>query len=87
VDDARKLAGIFTHGDFARHFEVNAEIGDLPVAGFLTRNPITVAGDRRAAEVLHILEQHRIDDLVVVDDNGGPIGVVDSQDLARCRLI
>jgi arabinose-5-phosphate isomerase len=87
VDDARKLAGIFTHGDFARHFEVNAEIGDLPVAGFLTQNPITVAGDRRAAEVLHILEHHRIDDLVVVDDNGGPIGVVDSQDLARCRLI
>jgi arabinose-5-phosphate isomerase len=87
VDDARKIAGIFTHGDFARHFEVNADIGDLPVAGFLTRNPITVAGDRRAAEVLHILEQHRIDDLVVVDDEGGAIGVVDSQDLARCRLI
>jgi arabinose-5-phosphate isomerase len=37
--------------------------------------------------VLHILEQHRIDDLVVVDDQGVPIGVVDSQDLARCRLI
>lgn len=87
LDDARKLAGIFTHGDFARHFEVNAGIGDLPVAAFLTRNPITVAGDRRASEVLHILEQHRIDDLVVVDDQGVPIGVVDSQDLARCRLI
>ena len=54
---------------------------------FMTRNPITVRGDRLAAEVLHILETHRIDDLVVVDETNTPIGVVDSQDLARFKMI
>jgi arabinose-5-phosphate isomerase len=37
--------------------------------------------------VLHLIEQHRIDDLVVVDDANRPIGVVDSQDLARFKLV
>ncbi len=82
-----RLAGIFTHGDFARHFSATPGIGEAPVEGFLTRNPITVSGDKLAVEVLHILEKHRIDDLVVVDGEGRPIGVVDSQDLARCRLV
>jgi len=87
VDDAGKLAGIFTHGDFARHFQKDPTLGDTPVGQFLTRNPITIRGDRLAAEVLHILETHRIDDLVVVDESNTPIGVVDSQDLARFKLI
>ena len=34
-----------------------------------------------------VLEQHRIDDLVVTDTQGNPLGVVDSQDLARLKLI
>ena len=34
-------------------------------------------------EVLNLLESHRIDDLVVVDDNNAPVGIVDSQDLTR----
>jgi arabinose-5-phosphate isomerase len=87
VDDAGKLAGIFTHGDFARHFQKDPALGDTPVGQFLTRNPITIRGDRLAAEVLHVLETHRIDDLVVVDESNTPIGVVDSQDLARFKLI
>ena len=53
----------------------------------MTRDPITIRGDRLAAEILHLLETHRIDDLVVVDEAGAPVGVVDSQDLARFKLI
>jgi arabinose-5-phosphate isomerase len=87
VDDDGRLVGIFTHGDFARHFQANPVLGELPVEQFLTRNPICVQGDKLAVEVLHILEKHRIDDLVVVDGENRPIGIVDSQDLARFRLV
>ena len=82
-----KLAGIFTHGDFGRHFQTHADLLERPVEEFMTRNPITVRGDKLAVEVLNILERHRINDLVVVDEANAPIGVVDSQDLARFRLI
>jgi arabinose-5-phosphate isomerase len=82
-----RLEGIFTHGDFARHFQTNPGIGEIPVGQFLTRNPITVAAEKLAVEVLHIMQTHRIDDLVVVDSDGRPVGVVDAQDLTRVRLI
>ena len=36
---------------------------------------------------MNLLERHRIDDLVVVDDNKSPVGIVDSQDLTRLKLL
>ncbi len=82
-----QLAGIFTHSDFARYFQLNPAIGDLEVGQFLTRSPITVAEEKLAVEVLHIVEKHRIDDVVVLDARGCPVGIVDSQDLARFRVV
>jgi arabinose-5-phosphate isomerase len=81
------LSGIFTHGDFARHFPDNPGIGTAPVAGFMSFHPITIDGSKLAAEALQILERHRIDDLVVVDENLRPIGIVDSQDLTRLKIL
>jgi len=82
-----KLEGIFTHGDFSRHFPENPDIGPRKVGEFMTRNPISIPGDKLAAEVLQILEQHRIDDLVVVNPENEPIGIVDSQDLTRLKIL
>jgi arabinose-5-phosphate isomerase len=87
VDEAGRLAGIFTHGDFARHFQSTPELGAMPVEGFLTKNPTRVRDDRLAVEVLRILQERRIDDLPVVDAEGRQIGIVDTQDLARFRLV
>ena len=83
----RQLLGIFTHGDFARHFQSDPKVGERLVADLMTLNPVTVHRDRLAVEVLNLLERHRIDDLVVVDDNKAPVGIVDSQDLTRLKLL
>jgi arabinose-5-phosphate isomerase len=85
--EAGALAGVFTHGDFGRHFQTDPALMEKRVGEFMTRNPICVGGDHLAAEVLHILQQHAIDDLVVLDAGNKPIGIVDSQDLARFRLL
>jgi arabinose-5-phosphate isomerase len=87
VDDAGVLAGIFTHGDFGRHFRQHPDLLERAVGDFMTRRPVTIGADKLAVEVLHLIEQHRIDDLPVVDDGNRPLGVVDSQDLARFKLI
>jgi len=81
------LAGVFTHGDFVRAFQKNHAIADLPVSGFMTRNPISIQADKLAAEVLATLEKARIDDLVVLDDHRRPVGLVDTQDLTRLHLL
>ena len=81
------LAGVFTHGDFVRAFQKNHAIADLPVSGFMTRNPISIQADKLAAEVLATLEKARIDDLVVLDEQRRPVGLVDTQDLTRLHLL
>jgi len=86
VDAEGKLAGIFTHGDFGRHFERVPDLLERPVAEFMTRNPITIGSDRLAVEVLRILKTHKIDDIVVVEGER-PVGLVDTQDLAKFRLV
>lgn len=87
VDQRGIMAGIFTHGDFARCYQNVADIGEKQVGNFLTVHPISVDADRLAADVLRILETHRIDEVVVLDESGRPVGLVDSQDLARWRLV
>ncbi len=82
-----ELLGIFTHGDFVRHFQTDPRIGERLVADLMTLNPVVVHRDKMAVEVLNLLERHRIDDLVVVDDHGVPVGIVDSQDLTKLKLL
>jgi len=82
-----QLLGIFTHGDFVRHFQTDPRVGERLVADLMTLNPVVVHEDKLAVEVLNLLERHRIDDLVVVDDRGVPVGIVDSQDLTKLKLL
>lgn len=81
------LAGIFTHGDFARSFRQDPLLGEKPVAQLMTRRPITVQSDALAVEVLKTLGQNRIDDIVVLDAQGKPAGLIDTQDLARLKIV
>jgi len=85
VEADGKLSGVFTHGDLARHYQEQDNLGALPVGKFMTKNPVTVRGDKLAAEALHVLKTHRIDDLIVVDEENRPVGIIDSQDLSRLQ--
>ena len=87
VDSGGGLAGIFTHGDFARSFRIDPLLGNKPVASLMTRKPITVRSDALAVEVLRTIGQNRIDDIVVLDAGGKPVGLIDTQDLARLKIV
>jgi arabinose-5-phosphate isomerase len=87
VDTHGKLKGIYTHGDFTRGYRKDVNIGSMPLAKVMTAKPITVRVDKMAVEVLNLFEANRIDDLVVVDRQNRPVGLVDAQDLARFKLI
>ncbi|MCH7228466.1 SIS domain-containing protein [Haloferula sp. A504] len=81
------LAGIFTHGDFARSYQADAAVGSKPVAALMTRDPISVSADALAAEAVKTIGSHRIDDVVVLDAEGRPVGLIDTQDLARLKIV
>ncbi len=86
LDGEGGLAGIFTHGDFARCFRIDPQLGGKPVASLMTRHPITVREDALAVEVLRTLGQNRIDDIIVLSESGKPVGLIDSQDMARLKI-
>jgi arabinose-5-phosphate isomerase len=87
TDGEGRLIGIFTHGDFVRNFQSDPRVGERLVIDLMTIHPVSVHRDKLAVEVLNLLECHRIDDLVVVDDDQKPVGMVDSQDLTRLKLL
>ncbi|MEM1084837.1 MAG: KpsF/GutQ family sugar-phosphate isomerase [Verrucomicrobiota bacterium] len=82
-----KLAGIFTHGDFARSYQADPMVGEKPVAELMTKGPVSVSAESLAAEVVKTIGSHRVDDIVVIDADGLPVGLVDTQDLARLKLV
>ncbi len=81
------LAGVFTHGDFARAYQADAACGSRPVAGLMTRQPVYVEAEKLAITAVKTLRDRRIDDLVVLDAEHRPVGLIDTQDLVRLKLI
>jgi arabinose-5-phosphate isomerase len=82
-----KLTGILTDGDFRRHVLSGPDFLAQPVNRFMTATPKTVHCDALAVEALRIFDRFKIDDLVVVDDTGRPVGLVDVQDLPKMKLL
>jgi len=88
LDDDGRLAGFFTHGDFVRAYRnYESSVGSLKVEELMTKDPIVVDANTSAADVLVILGEHRIDEIVVVDADGLPLGLIDSQDISRLKLV
>ncbi len=81
------MAGIFTHGDFARAYQADPSCGSHPVAQHMTKNPVYVQAEQLAIAAVKTLRDRRIDDLVVLDEQKHPVGLIDTQDLVRLKLI
>jgi arabinose-5-phosphate isomerase len=88
VDDAGKLAGIFTDSDLARLFERRAdERFDGPIADVMTRTPRTIHHSARMAEAVALMRASKISELPVIDDDGRPVGLLDITDLIGAEAI
>ena len=87
VNQHGKLVGVFTDGDFRRQIASDDDLLDRPLARVMTRNPISIREDALAAEALKIFNERNIDDLIVVDSRRRPVGLVDSQDLPKLKLM
>ena len=82
-----KLAGVFTDGDFRRHMATDENLLSQPLKKVMTRNPICIRDDALAVEALKIFNERNIDDLIVVNAKKEPVGLVDSQDLPKLKIM
>jgi arabinose-5-phosphate isomerase len=82
-----KLTGILTDGDFRRSALTGPDFLQQPVATFMTRAPKTIRDDALGVDALRLFEAHKIDDLIVVNAHGKPVGLIDGQDLPKLKIV
>ena len=88
VDDHDILLGVFTDGDLRRALDdARIDLRQARIAEVMTRHPKTIEADCLAVEAAHLMEEHRISALVVVDGERRVIGALNIHDLLRARVV
>ena len=83
VNAEGQLQGIFTDGDLRRCLDRNPDFLERPVVEFMSRTPKTVSPDTLAEEALRTMNQFQIDQVLVIDEQRRPIGLLDIQDIVQ----
>lgn len=87
-DDSGKLMGIITDGDLRRTL-VNwgQAVFSKQAVEIMTRNPKTISADSLAVEALRLMEKHAISDLLILDAESRPVGLIHLKDLLKAGII
>lgn len=87
VNARGKLTGVFTDGDFRRKMSSDEQLLSRSLKSVMTPNPICVRDTALAVEALKIFNERNIDDLIVVNAKKEPVGLIDSQDLPKLKIM
>ncbi|MDV7209671.1 KpsF/GutQ family sugar-phosphate isomerase [Azotobacter beijerinckii] len=82
-----RLAGIFTDGDLRRTLDRNIDVRQATIDEVMTPHGKTARAEMLAAQALKIMEDHKINALVVVDDTNRPVGALNMHDLLRAGVL
>jgi arabinose-5-phosphate isomerase len=86
VNENGVLRGIVTDGDLRRLLQRTTDISNLRAEDAMTRNPKTIRKELLAATALEEMESFNITQLVVVDEQQRPVGMVHLHDLVKAGL-
>ncbi len=87
VEDGNRLIGIFTDGDLRRMLGRNLDIHNTLIVEVMTPNCTVIKADALAAEAMQIMEQKKINGLIVVDDEQHAVGALNMHDLIRAGIV
>ena len=87
LDAAGGVCGIFTDGDLRRTLTQVGDIKTARIADIMTRKPRNIGPDKLAVEAVQIMEQHKVNALLVVDNDGRLVGALNMHDLFRAKVI
>ena len=87
LDAAGRVIGVFTDGDLRRTLAQVEDIRSARIADIMTHNPRTIGPDKLAVEAVQIMEAHKVNQLLVVDEHGRLVGALNMHDLFRAKVI
>jgi arabinose-5-phosphate isomerase len=87
VDAAGRVQGVFTDGDLRRTIEKRGDFSGLRVDDVMSKNPRTLRPQTLAAEAVHVMEAHKVNQVLVLDERDQLVGALNMHDLFRAKVI
>jgi len=87
VDDSNQLVGLFTDGDLRRILDLKIDIHQDSIATVMIKSPTVAQADMLAAQALHIMEDKKINGLIIVNEKQIPIGAMNMHDLLSSGVL
>ena len=86
LSDDGHLIGVFSDGDLRRAIEAGHDLRDRQIRNLMTRGGATIERGALAAMAVRIMQDKRINAIVVVD-NELPVGVLNMHDLLQAGVV
>jgi len=87
VDDAGHPVGVFTDGDLRRLIEKAQDFSRLVIRDVMHANPRRVHPEQLAVDAVAVMEEFRINQMLVVDADDVLVGALHIHDLTRAKVI
>ncbi len=87
LDPQGKVLGIFTDGDLRRLIEREGDIRALTVTAGMTLGPRHISAEALAVDAALIMDTHRLNHMLVCQDDGVLSGAVHMHDLMAAKVI
>jgi len=86
VDDDGRIAGVFTDGDLRRTLDSAHDLHTTTIDDVMTPNGVTIGPDALAAEALSLMQERRINAVLVVDETQQLVGALNMHTLLRAGV-
>ena len=87
VDDAGRPVGVFTDGDLRRLFEKVQDFSKLTIQDVMHANPRRIHPEQLAVDAVAVMEEFRINQMLVTDHDDVLVGALHIHDLTRAKVI
>jgi len=87
VMDQDKIKGIFTDGDLRRVLAQTVDVHTTTITDFMTVDCVVGTASMLAAEVLELMQRHKINALLIIDESENLVGAINMHDLLRAGVV
>lgn len=87
VDTAGKAVGVFTDGDLRRAFENGVSVTATCMRDVVHANPLSITPNQLAVDAVELMEQQKINALLVMDSQGNLVGALNMHDLLIAKVV
>lgn len=87
VNQNEQIVGVFTDGDLRRMLEKNLDIHSTKISAVMTQSCTIITADVLAAEAMKIMQEKKINALLIVDEHNKLSGALNMHDLVRAGIV